>query len=281
VSLSNRRDATEPSASVVSRPWIVSAVVVGIAAMAALILSRDALAASRRSGPSRTQIRRLFLSDCAVCHGSSGQGTARGVSLKGVGRASIDYELTTGRMPLVAAGRSDQPGRPIQPLPDDALGDPEEVPRRHHPAYSPATIRALVDYVSQLTGGGGPDIPVLRGGDVAAGGVAFRLQCAACHAWAGDGGALLHREAPSLQSATPTQIAEAVRVGPGQMPAFGTAALDDRQLDSVVGYVLYLRQPNDRGGEPLWHLGPVVEGAVALLSIGGLLVLTNWIGDRG
>ena len=83
---------------------------------------------------------------------------------------------------------------------------------------------------------------------VAQGGSVFRLQCAACHAWAGDGGALLHREAPALHEATPTQIAEAVRVGPGAMPAFGTAALTDGQLADLVAYVRYLDHPKDRGG---------------------------------
>src|SRR5437016_3133621 len=87
----------------------------------------------------------------------------------------------------------------------------------------------------------------------------YLADCAACHAWAGDGGALLHREAPSLHRAGATQIAEAVRVGPGLMPAFGAAAISDRQLDSVVAYVRYLDHPKDRGGNPLWHLGPVAE----------------------
>ena len=47
-------------------------------------------------------------------------------------------------------------------------------------------------------------------------------------------GALIRREAPALHSSTPTQIAEAIRVGPGQMPAFGDAALTDEQMASVV-----------------------------------------------
>ncbi len=265
-----------------TRPVVVSAAVVAVTVVVTLlILSHGATAGSLAVARSAVDVRRLYLSDCAVCHSPSGRGAPRGPSLAGVGEASVDYELSTGRMPLAAPGRNDQPGRPIQPLPNRSLGNSDEIPRRHHPAYSPATIADLVAYISKLTGGGGPGIPVVKGGDVAAGGSAFRLQCAACHAWAGNGGALLHREAPSLQAATPVQIAEAVRVGPGQMPAFGTAALDDHQLASVVGYVRYLRHPRDRGGQPLWHLGPVVEGAVALIALGGLLVMVNWIGERG
>jgi ubiquinol-cytochrome c reductase cytochrome c subunit len=234
------------------------------------------------AAPAPADVRQTYLSDCAVCHGSSGNGTGRGPSLIGVGRASLDYELSTGRMPLAGVARdASQPGSPLEPLPNTAGADPDIVPHRHDPAYDPPTIAALVDYVSVLTGGGGPDIPHPVGGNLAEGGDLFRLQCAACHAWAGDGGALLHREAPALHASTRTQIAEAVRVGPGQMPAFGTAALTDDQLASVAAYVRYLDSPRDRGGDPLWHLGPVTEGAMALAALGALLLFTRWIGERG
>ena len=154
----------------------------------------------------------------------------------------------------------DDPGNPLQPLPNRALADPAEPSKRHRPAYPAETVAALVDYTDRLTGGGGPDIPHLEEGDMAEGGNLFRLQCAACHAWAGDGGALLHVDAPSLRASTPTQVAEAIRLGPGQMPAFGVAALTDEQVSSVVAYIRHLNQARDVGGRPLWHLGPVAEG---------------------
>src|SRR5207248_6224455 len=107
------------------------------------------------------------------------------------------------------------------PLPPTASSTTKT--RRHRPAYEPVRQRALVAYVVGLTGGGDQALPTVdvNHADLAAGGEQFRLQCAACHAWAGDGGALLHREAPDLHEATPVQIAEAVRTGPGTMPAFG------------------------------------------------------------
>jgi hypothetical protein len=65
------------------------------------------------------------------------------------------------------------------------------------------------------------------------------------------------------------------------MPRFGAAALTPRQLDSLVRYVRYLDRPDDRGGNPLWHLGPFAEGAVAVFVGLGLLVLAvRWIGTR-
>jgi ubiquinol-cytochrome c reductase cytochrome c subunit len=141
----------------------------------------------------------------------------------------------------------------------------------------------LVDYVVQLAGGGGPAIPDVQAaaGNVAAGGTIYRLQCAACHAWSGDGGALLQRAAPPTHPATPLEIAEAVRSGPGNMPAFGNAAVSDAQLQSLVRYVRYLDHPEDRGGAPLGHVGPLAEGAVAVFVGLGLLVLgVRWIGTR-
>ena len=229
----------------------------------------------------RDSARRLYLSDCAVCHGDDGRGTNRGPTLVGVGRASLDYQLTTGRMPMAPVGRAAEPGHPLQPLPNQGLGDPAEAVKRHLPAYSALTIAALTDYVHGLTGGGGPDVPRLGEGDLAEGGKLFRLQCAACHAWAGDGGALLHVDAPSLHASTPDQIAASIRLGPGQMPAFGEAALTDEQLSSVVAYVRHLNDVSDRGGRPLWHLGPVAEGGLALLALAGLMVFLRWIGERG
>ena len=223
----------------------------------------------------------IFLRDCATCHGADVRGTSRGPSLEGLGRAAVDYWVSTGRMPLVPIGRDSKSPYNTTP-PGQTLGDPNLQPQRHRPAYPPEVIAALDDYVAALAGGSG-DMPTvdLTHANLAVGGELFRLQCAACHAWAGDGGALYGREAPSLHHATPTQIAEAVRIGPGQMPAFGASAVPDQQLSDLVAYVRYLDDPNDRGGNPLWHLGPVAEGGVALvIGMGLLLIASRWIGER-
>ena len=239
-----------------------------VAVAAGLLAVGGASASTTRQMPSPPDVRRTFQADCAICHGVDGRGTDRGPTLVGVGRAALDYELTTGRMPITN--------------PAQELGNPDVVPQRRQPFYPPAVITALENYIEGITGVGGPPIPsVDPNADVAAGGELFRMQCAACHAWAGDGGALLHREAPQLHDATPTQIGEAVRVGPGFMPAFGQAAIDNRQLDQLVAYVRYLDHPNDRGGEPLWHLGPFAEGFVAwAVGVTVMLFTIRWIGER-
>jgi ubiquinol-cytochrome c reductase cytochrome c subunit len=107
----------------------------------------------------------------------------------------------------------------------------------------------------------------------------YRAQCAACNQWAGDGGALLHREAPPLGAPTPTQLAEAVRTGPVTMPVFGPAASATPRVADVAGYVEYIDAPDDRGGQPLWHLGPVAEGALGLLGLAVRMVAIRLMGS--
>ncbi len=214
----------------------------------------------------------IYLRDCATCHGADARGTPLGPSLRGVSAAQIDFQLSTGRMPVPTGDATEHQQRVSA----------AEAQARRPPKYDAATRRALVEYTVGLTGGN-PTIPRvdLGAGNLAAGGTLYRLQCAACHAWSGDGGALLGREAPSTHPATPLEIAEAVRTGPGNMPAFGRAAVDDEQLQSLVRYVRNLDHADDRGGTALWHLGPLAEGAVAVfVGLGLLVVAVRWIGTR-
>jgi ubiquinol-cytochrome c reductase cytochrome c subunit len=209
----------------------------------------------------------LYLQGCSSCHGVDGRGVeitdgdAGGPSLQEAGEAGAYYYLSTGRMPLDNSTE--------QPQPKD-------------PAYSPDEIDALVAYVASL--GDGPELPELDldDADLATGGSIFRANCQACHSASGSGGALSYgRAAPRLASATPDQIAAAVRVGPGQMPTFGPDTLTSDELDDVVAYVRYLQHPDDPGGLPIGRTGPIPEGFVAwLVGMVALLALVVWIGTR-
>ncbi|HEX2041463.1 MAG TPA: c-type cytochrome [Acidimicrobiales bacterium] len=244
------------------RGWRVAAALVaatGLGMAAASVVGAGAAAQTGPAGPAETAGRQLYLTGCSSCHGTDGQGTDRGPSLVGVGAASADFYLSTGRMPL---------------------DEPRAQALRKRPAYTRAEIDQLVAYVASL--GPGPEIPKVdpATGHLPTGNELFANNCAACHSSAGAGGALGHAIiAPNLQKATPTQVAEAVRIGPGRMPVFGPDALDEHQLASVVRYVEYLQHPRDEGGLGLGHLGPLPEGFVAwLVGLGLMLIAIRWIG---
>ena len=206
--------------------------------------------------------RQLFAVACTTCHGVDGAGiTDRGPTLLGVGAASVDFYLSTGRMPL---------------------DRPRSQAERKRVAYSPAQIRQLVAYVASLAPG--PAVPTIdpATGDLAEGNHLYANNCAPCHSSAAAGGALGHAVyAPPLNRATPKQVAEAVRIGPGAMPVFGPEAIDDHHLASIVRYVGYLHHPDDRGGLGLGHLGPIPEGFVAwVVGLGAMLVAVRWIGTK-
>lgn len=203
----------------------------------------------------------LYRQHCASCHGEQGQGSQRGPSLVGVGPASVDFQVGTGRMPI-----------------------PDEMPqpRRDEPVFSADEIAALVDHVASF-GGGGPQVPRVVPGDLPAGREIFAANCAPCHGATGAGAALTDgRDAPPLYEATAVQIAEAVRVGPGLMPVFPSQVLTDQQVDDLTTYVRRLQSERlDRGGNPLGRLGPLAEGLVAWIATLGLLVAAaRWLGRR-
>jgi ubiquinol-cytochrome c reductase cytochrome c subunit len=204
--------------------------------------------ASTAPAPATTvDVAAIFRADCATCHGDRGQGSEIAPAIATTGAAHVDFELSTGRMPLPQGAQIEERGTP---------------------RYDDETRAALVAYVVGLAPHGapaGPPIPEIGQGDVARGGEIFRLQCAACHSAAGRGGALIDQRAPALDQSTALQTAEAVRVGPGTMPVFGPAAISDQDLADVTAYVQQLQEPDDRGGAALGHFGPLPEGAVAVL----------------
>lgn len=202
--------------------------------------------------------RALYEEGCVECHGLSREGVeGAGPSLENVSTGTVDFYLSTGRMPL------DKPGN--QPL-------------RREPIYSREQIEALVDYL-------GNDEPIPRPdparGDLARGLRLYTEWCAGCHQVVARGGSMPEALIPPLLEATPTQIVEAVRAGPWAMPRFDAEQLGDRGLDDVVRYILYARDPDDRGGWSLGNIGPIPEGIVAWLLAGSALVLVaRVIGKR-
>jgi ubiquinol-cytochrome c reductase cytochrome c subunit len=176
-----------------------------------------------------------------------------------VGALAADFYLRTGYMPLRHLGMQ---------------------PRREPVFLSDHQIRALVAYVASF---GGLPIPKPKPeiGDVSRGLSLFTEHCAGCHQVVAQGGVVTGALPPALVDATPLQVAEAVRIGPYVMPKFSQRDLSDRQLDSIIRYVEFTKNPARPGGWGLGLLGPVPEGLVTwFLAIPALIVLCLLLGRR-
>ena len=168
--------------------------------------SSDPITYSTPSSPSQiTQGETLFLENCASCHSSQGipagggnptdgPGVIAGPNLRGLGAATIDFWLSTGRMPL-AVNAAQATRKPVR--------------------FSQAEILDIVAYVTSLqpSNNDRPGIPSVdtSSANLADGNSLFVLNCAACHTITGSGDALANGAvAPSLHFATASQIAEAI-----------------------------------------------------------------------
>ena len=235
----------------------------GLYAAAATV--RPAEAAGAASSETQVEMgKQLYLEGCSSCHSLQAQGSADGPTLIGVGAAAVDFQVSTGRMPLAAPGVQSVAGPP---------------------KYNEEQPAALAAYVASLAPG--PAIPSAEqvdfaSADVAEGGVLFRVNCQQCHQAAGQGGALTQgKYAPSLMGATPTQMYEAMITGPESMPVFSDATLPEEDKKAIMAYVDYLQNASDPGGLSLGRLGPVTEGLFLWTAVfGALIAVAVWIGIK-
>ncbi|HWM34326.1 MAG TPA: cytochrome c [Pseudolysinimonas sp.] len=204
---------------------------------------------------------RLFQANCASCHGLAAEGTAAGPNLHGVGAASVDFQVGTGRMPAAANGPQIEQ-KPVQ--------------------FTDKQIAALAAYVASLAPGPGiPDPSLLTGdGDVANGAELFRVNCAMCHNVAGAGGALTEGKfAPSLKDVSAAHIYEAMVTGPQNMPVFNDLNIPAADKADIISYLLFISdQDNAPGVVDLGGLGPVSEGLfVWIFALGSIVAITVWL----
>jgi ubiquinol-cytochrome c reductase cytochrome c subunit len=223
--------------------------------------------------------RELFLVSCSFCHGQNGEGirtsedgTQLGPSLIGVGAASVDFQVGTGRMPMA---------RPTQQAPDKRVVFTEE------------EIAAMAAYVASL--GPGPAIPdpsdysieglsaeqrqeaITRGGQI------FLTNCTACHNFTGAGGAMPRGgAAPQIIGVEEKYVYEAMLTGPQQMPNFSNGNLTPEEKRDVIAYLQSLEESPNYGGYGMGGLGPVAEGMYAwLVGMGVLVGFAVWIAANG
>jgi len=209
--------------------------------------------------------KRLFLEGCSSCHGMSAQGGENGPTLIGVGAAAVDFQVSTGRMPMGAPGA--------------------QAPAVNPPSYDAEQISAMAAYVASLAPG--PAIPTAEqydyaNADVARGGELFRINCSQCHQAAGQGGALTQgKYAPNLMEAEPKEIYEAMLTGPQSMPVFSDAQIPTENKKEIIAYITALQEEPSPGGLTLGKLGPVTEAAFLGTAVVAVLIAAAvWIGIK-
>jgi ubiquinol-cytochrome c reductase cytochrome c subunit len=194
-----------------------------------------------------------YLQQCAACHGVDLRGGPDAPRIRGVGAADVDFWVSTGRMPAA--------------VPWVEVG-------HRGPQLPQATIDALVAYVVSVAPGGPPIPIVVTDGNPTRGRTLFRENCMHCHGATGSGAAIGDQQwAPALQNATITQVAEAIRVGPGEMPTFGEAQLTPVDVDDIASYVSQERAAGGADRLPEASGGPVPEGLLGWLAAGALAIL--------
>ena len=209
--------------------------------------------------------RQIFLRGCSSCHGLNAEGGKIAPALIGVGAAAVDFQVGTGRMPMADMS--------VQAV-------------RKKPLYNPDQVAALAAYVASLAPG--PAIPSQevtyyeRDGSTAQGGELFRTNCAMCHNFAGQGGALSGGKfAPSLMSATPTQIYEAMITGPQSMPKFSDNIVTPSEKLSIIKWIKAAQNEPSLGGASMGRVGPVTEGLLGwILGLGLLIGIAVWLATK-
>jgi ubiquinol-cytochrome c reductase cytochrome c subunit len=206
--------------------------------------------------------KQIFLKGCSSCHGLNAEGAAIAPSLIGVGAASVDFQVATGRMPMA---------------------DMSAQAMRKTPVYDEKEVEALAAYVASLAPGPGiPGDELLnyeRDGSVAEGGELFRTNCAMCHNFAGQGGALTQgKYAPTVMGVTPRHIYEAMITGPQSMPVFSDKTLTPEEKLSVIKWIKSVEVEPQLGGAALGRVGPVTEGLLVwTLGLGMLIGVAVWL----
>ncbi|MEU1603417.1 cytochrome bc1 complex diheme cytochrome c subunit [Micromonospora matsumotoense] len=208
--------------------------------------------------------RALFDVSCVTCHGRNAQGVeGRGPSLIGVGSASVEFQVSSGRMPMARQ---------------------EAQAMRKPPVFTDEQVRQLGQYIQEL--GGGPQVPqgnLREGANLSTGGELFRINCSQCHAFGGGGGALSSgKYAPSLAPASDAQIYAAMLSGPQNMPVFGDNQITPEQKADIIAYIQEsLKADQDQGGFNLGRYGPSTEGlAIFLVGIVALVFASLWIAGK-
>ncbi|WP_457098268.1 cytochrome bc1 complex diheme cytochrome c subunit [Microbacterium sp. P5_E9] len=247
-------------------PWAAAALIgIGLLLTGGVYAGASAAMAATEDTKAPTALtvedgKKLFQANCATCHGLDLQGTQAAPSLYGVGELAVEFQVSTGRMPLQATGPQ-APEKPVQ--------------------FTHEQILAMAAYVQSTSPG--PTYPsdetIDGGGDVARGAELFRINCAMCHNVAAAGGALTEgKYAPPLTETSALHMYAAMVTGPQNMPVFNDMYLSTEDKRDIISSLLFQQEAVSPGGFALGSLGPVSEGLfIWIFGIGALIGITVWI----
>ena len=205
----------------------------------------------------------IYQQQCATCHGGGGQGglvpgtDRRAPTIEGLEIAYVDLVLRTGRMPPPGDPFDNRLRKPV------VLGEDREA------------LIAWIDAQIGLVG----EIPQAEPGDPARGLQGYSIPCAHCHGSSGGGGvAGAGAFTPPLTGYEPVVIAEAIRVGPFEMPRFSRGQITDEEVDHVVAFLQHVEEEEKTPLFGLVEINPVYASGFAVLLALVTIFSLFWIG---
>jgi ubiquinol-cytochrome c reductase cytochrome c subunit len=243
-----------------------------------------AIAALRPAHPARAQQRdpdaptaaeltegaELYAVFCASCHGSDGLGgVVEGTGRRAPALAERPDEVTVPYVDLVVrVGRM------------PPAGDPFDNRARNRDVIDERERELLVAYLTRefdLEG----EIPNPPEGEARRGLEVYDTNCAQCHGSTGAGG-VAGRGAytPQINQYPPVTIAEAIRVGPFQMPQFDRTTISDQEVGDIAAFLDHVQEES---GTPLFRLtelNPVYASAYVFVLALVILASVVWIAGR-
>lgn len=188
--------------------------------------------------------RLLIVSGCAKCHGLAGQGGVVGPPLVGTdpqiitamarigpGGMPVFFPYTLSDSELAQIGAYLNSWEPVVPSETTVVATAEVSAPTPTAPPRPTPEASAPSPTPEAPATGDP----IRGQEMYAG------KCAACHGEAATG-----KYGPSLIGLDLEDVEPAVRQGKGGMPAFGTGAVTDRDLEDIMAYIVALTL--SRGG---------------------------------
>lgn len=235
-----------------------------VATVAALVALASGQAAGADAGeqdpPAQATDRgdTLYTTHCARCHGADGLGgqSEAAPALVGMPVALVDLVLRTNRMP---------PAHPD----GSGVGPVDWDDERR------MILLAHLTEEFDLEG----TLPDPSEGQADVGREVFATHCAACHGYTADGGVAGGGAfTPRLVGLDAVTIAEAIRMGPFEMPAFAEEQISD---DEVAHVAAYIDEVAHEAGTPLGlaELNPVFlaafVGLLALAAVASCLYISG------